>query len=156
MNRLCVLWCLESMFKQSLIYDASLVKSLKAKLAIVEGKDAAPETRKGNNRMFDSYWLWAADVLYDRCRVNGRPNCWITISPREWLFPKHSGLFGRCTKHKDLSRMQGLLTLHRGRTQPVYHEWFCRCMMRAPSAGQTRLGMCWVPVATISWNCCMG
>ena len=97
---------------QSLIYDASLAKSLKAKLTIAEGKDTAPETLTDSNHMFDSYWLWAADVLYDRCRVNGRPNCWITISPGEWLFPKHSGLFGRCTQHKDLSHMQGLLTLH--------------------------------------------
>ena len=40
---------------QSLVYDISLAKSLKAKLTIAEGKDAALETLTEGNHMFDSY-----------------------------------------------------------------------------------------------------
>ena len=46
------------------------------------------------------------------------PNVFITIAPAEWRFPLHYGLFqhwkhGEAYQHpQDLSKVQGLLTLH--------------------------------------------
>ena len=96
-----------------LLHDISLARSLMQLVSIAEKKDMTADAAAQHLHTFDSYWRLQQSILEDKCRQLDRlPNLFITVAPAEWKFPLHLPTLGGAKDAGELSKVQGILTLH--------------------------------------------
>ena len=96
-----------------LLHDISLARSLMQLVTVAEKKDMTADAVAQHLHTFDSYWRLQQSILEDKCRqLDSLPNLFITVAPAEWKFPIHLPTLGSAKKHKELSKVQGQLTMH--------------------------------------------
>jgi hypothetical protein len=96
-----------------LLHDISLARSLMQLVSIAEKKDMTADAAAQHLHTFDSYWRLQQSILEDKCRQLDRlPNLFITVAPAEWKFPLHLPTLGGAKNERELSKVQGILTLH--------------------------------------------
>ena len=102
---------------QCLIYDTCMARTISSVVNIAESKKVSPEQIASDMDTFQVYWQQQVEKMEDICRQeagasgrveDGLPTVFFTISPAEWRYVLHEGMF----PEGDLSDQQSLLTLH--------------------------------------------
>ncbi len=95
-----------------LLYDIALGRELMALAALADSKNVSPEALCTHKNSYESYWFSQQEIIFDRCRIRGKPRLFLTIAPAAWKFPMHEHLFKPWASNKKLRDVQALLTIH--------------------------------------------
>ena len=94
-----------------------MARTISSVVNIAESKKVSPEQIASDMDTFQVYWQQQVEKMEDICRQeagasgrveDGLPTVFFTISPAEWRYVLHEGMF----PEGDLSDQQSLLTLH--------------------------------------------
>ena len=75
-------------------------------VVVPEEKKVSPEALSLHKSSYESYWWAQQEIFFDRCRIRGKPNLFMTVAPAEWKFPLQEYIFGGWKEAGRLSDVQ--------------------------------------------------